>query len=361
MARLFWLGLATSASAQFKEGGSEPNDTKTGQTQVTRWRTGMTIKASGGACKGLAGYTPIPTDWPEQEVNTVNEEKGGGAQISYETVDGGAKIMTVRVGHLASGDEAKAIVTVEIRRSTILPPEKTDIYSIPDPAKLTRQIRLYLTPSPKIESRDPKIRELAKEVGADQEKAWDHVEAIYDWVRGKIKYQNGPLKGALAALKDGTGDCEEITSLFIAICRAASIPARSVWVPGHCYPEFYLVDKNGQGRWFPCQSAGKRRVWRDQRDAADLAEGRQFPTAQGHQGTSALHGPKDHRHALARRREAAVSVHRRSGGEVGTKKGRRVFRLERRGGRDSNFPPIATGCVAARRAKVRRASALAVK
>ena len=255
---LFWLGLATSASAQFKEGGSEPNDTKTGQTQVTRWRTGMTIKASGGACKGLAGYTPIPTDWPEQEVNTVNEEKGGGAQISYETVDGGAKIMTVRVGHLASGDEAKAIVTVEIRRSTILPPEKTDIYSIPDPAKLTRQIRLYLTPSPKIESRDPKIRELAKEIGADQEKAWDHVEAIYDWVRGKIKYQNGPLKGALAALKDGTGDCEEITSLFIAICRAASIPARSVWVPGHCYPEFYLVDENGQGRWFPCQSAGKR-------------------------------------------------------------------------------------------------------
>jgi hypothetical protein len=258
VAALLWLGLATSVSAQFKEGGSEPNGMKTGQTQVTRWRAGMIIKASGGACKGIAGYAPVPTDWPEQEVNTVDEEKGGGAQISYEMVDGGARIMTVRVGHLASGEEAKAIVTVEIRRSTILPPDKTDVYSIPDPAKLPRQIRLYLTPSPLIESRDPKIRQLAKEIGVDQEKAWEHVEAIYDWVRKTVKYQNGPIKGALAALKDHTGDCEELTSLFIAICRAANIPARTVWVPGHCYPEFYLVDDKGAGRWFPCQSAGKR-------------------------------------------------------------------------------------------------------
>jgi hypothetical protein len=257
-AALFWLGLAGSLRAQFKEGGSEPNDMKTGQTQVTRWRAGMIIRASGGACKGITGYAPIPTDWPEQEVSILKEEKTGGARISYEMVDGGAKIMTVHVGHLDAGDEAQAIVTVEIRRSTILPPEKTDIYSIPDPAKLPYNIRLYLTPSPKIESGDPKIRQLAKEIGVDQEKAWEHVEAIYDWVRKKIKYQNGPLKGALAGLKDGTGDCEELSSLFIAICRAAKIPARTIWVPGHCYSEFYLVDNEGKGRWFPCQSAGKR-------------------------------------------------------------------------------------------------------
>ena len=257
-AALFWLGLAGSLRAQFKEGGSEPNDMKTGQTQVTRWRAGMIIRASGGACKGITGYAPVPADWPEQEVSILKEEKTGGARISYEMVDGGAKIMNVHVGHLDGGDEAQAIVTVEIRRSTILPPEKTDIYSIPDPAKLPYNIRLYLTPSPKIESGDPKIRQLAKEIGADQEKAWEHVEAIYDWVRKKIKYQNGPLKGALAGLKDGTGDCEELSSLFIAICRAANIPARTVWVPGHCYSEFYLVDNEGKGRWFPCQSAGKR-------------------------------------------------------------------------------------------------------
>ena len=98
------------------------------------------------------------------------------------------------------------------------------------------------------------------------------------------------MKGALAALRDGTGDCEEITSLFIAICRAADIPARTVWVPGHCYPEFYLVDDKGQGHWFPVPVGGVARVRRNHRAAADLAKGRQLPPAKEQQGTPALHG-----------------------------------------------------------------------
>ena len=253
-----WLVLAAPACAQFKKGKDEPNGPKTGQTQVSYWRAGMVIKASGGACRGMTGYAPVPTDWPEQEVSVVKEDISPEAKVSYETVDGGVRIMNVRVGQLGSGQEAKALVTMEIRRSTILPPDNTDIYVLPDPKKLTRQIRLYLGPSPKIESRDPKIQKLAKEIVADKEKAWDRVEAIYDWVRAKVKYENGPLKGALAALKDGTGDCEELSSLFIALCRAVDIPARTVWVPGHCYSEFYLLDDKGEGHWFPCQSAGSR-------------------------------------------------------------------------------------------------------
>jgi hypothetical protein len=253
-----WLVSAAPAYAQFKEGKSEPNAPKTGQTQVTRYKVGMVIKASGGACRGMAGYVPVPTDWPEQETNIVDEEVSPEAKVSYEMVDGGVRIMNVHVGLLGAGNEAKALAIVEIHRSTILPPDNTDIFVAADPKKLPYQIRLYLRPSPKIESRDAKIQRLAKEVVADKEKAWDRVEAIYDWVRAKVKYKNGPLKGALAALKDGTGDCEELTSLFIALCRAVDIPARTVWVPGHCYPEFYLLDDKGAGHWFPCQAAGSR-------------------------------------------------------------------------------------------------------
>ena len=258
----FWLAAVVavcvvgSASAQFKEG--EPDGTKVGESRVSQWRTGVIIRASGGACRGLTGYVPVPTDWPEQEVKTVEEDISPSVKVSYQMIDGGVKVMNVRIPQLASGEEAKALSTVEIRRSVILPPENTDIYKLPETRKLPRDVRLYLAPSPKIESRDAKIRKLAKEVGAEREKAWEQVEAIYDWVREKVKYQNGPLKGALAALKDETGDCEDITSLFIAICRAAGIPARTVWVPGHCYPEFYLEDDQGQGHWFPCQAAGTR-------------------------------------------------------------------------------------------------------
>ena len=88
---------------------------------------------------------------------------------------------------------------------------------------------------------------------------WHKVEMIYDWVRSHIKYRfDEELKGALQALKSGEGDCEELTSLFIAICRNHGIPTRSVWIPGHCYPEFYLEDVDGNGFWYPCQVAGSR-------------------------------------------------------------------------------------------------------
>jgi len=164
----------------------------------------------------------------------------------------------VRIRSLPAGREAKALVTFEIRRSAILPPENPQSYVLPEVKKLDRKLRVYLAPSPKIECRDARIRKQAKQIVSEKATAWDNVEAIYDWVRENVKYKNGPLKGALAALRDGTGDCEELTSLFIALCRASDVPARTVWVKGHCYPEFYLSDAQGKGHWFPCQAAGSR-------------------------------------------------------------------------------------------------------
>jgi transglutaminase-like putative cysteine protease len=241
----FLLISLAPAMAQFVEG--DPGGAKLGQSQTQKWRCGMVVTAVGGACKGIVGYAPVPIEWPEQQVQVLEEDVSPGVKISYQIVDGTAKVMTVKIPHLEAGREARAVVTFEIRRSVMLPPEDTDAFLLPDMSKLDRAVRPFLTPSPKIESTNARIRELAKKIGGEKNRAWDRVEAIYDWVREHVKYQNGPLKGALAALKDGTGDCEELTSLFIAMCRAANIPARTVWVPGHCYPEFYLIDKKGDG------------------------------------------------------------------------------------------------------------------
>lgn len=252
------LGLAAPAPAQFREDNG-PGEAKTGPAKLQKLRVGIIIRAAqGGYCRGISAHMAVPADWPEQQVRIVEEEVSPSARVSYRMIDGMARAMHLQATRLGSGQEAKAIVTFEIRRSSVLPPEDTDQYVLPDQRKLDASLRLLLAPSPLIESRDRKIRALAKQIGAEQEKAWDRVEAIYDWVRQKVQYKNGPIKGALAALRDGTGDCEELTSLFIAICRAAGIPARTVWVEGHCYPEFYLHDKQGKGHWFPCQAAGTR-------------------------------------------------------------------------------------------------------
>ena len=217
----------------------------------------MIVTASGGACHDLSGYVPVPTDWPEQYVSTVKENVSPEAEITYEMIDGGAMVMNVQIPRLASGRTAKALVTFDIRRSVIVPPGNRNVYVLSDPKKLPGEIRCYLAPSPKIESRAPEIRELAKMLGARRpEERLGKSRTLYDWVCQNVTYQDGLLEGRLAALHDRTGHCEERSALFIALCRAAGIPARTVWVPNHCYSEFYLRDDEGQGHWFPCQSAG---------------------------------------------------------------------------------------------------------
>lgn len=253
---ILWLGSSGSAWAQFKQ--EDAHGARLGEARIQRMEVGIIVNGTGVPCKGIVGYMAVPDEWPEQQVTIVEEDVSPGVKVEYRKVDGMAKAMEVRIPVLGAREEAKALVTFEVRRSPILPPDNTDIYVMPDLKKLDRQTRICLAPSPKIESRDPKIRSLAKQIGADQPKAWKKVEAIYDWVRAHVEYKNGPLKGALAALRDGTGDCEELTSLFVALCRASDVPARTVWVEGHDYPEFYLMDPDGVGHWFPCQAAGAR-------------------------------------------------------------------------------------------------------
>jgi hypothetical protein len=248
--------LSGRAIAQFQEG--DPEGTRLGESQVSRWQAGLIVTASTGPCQGLVGTAPIPFDWPEQQVRIVDEDVSPKAKVSYRMVGGTAKQMVVEIRYLPAGEEARALITLEIERHVQLPPDDTDQYVLPNPRRLPRDVRVFLGPSPKIESRNAKIRKLAKQIGVDRDKAWERVEAIYDWVRNKVTYREGPLKGALAALENGVGDCEDLTSLFVAICRAADIPARTVWVPDHCYPEFYLLDAEGKGHWFPCQAAGAR-------------------------------------------------------------------------------------------------------
>jgi len=231
----------------------------------------------------MVATAPVPGDWPEQVVRVVKEDLSPGARLDFKMVAGSVKQMIVTFPHIPAGEEAKAIVTIEIRRSTILPPDHTDQYKFADARKLLPGIKQYLAPSPFNECRHPKVIAQAKKIAPEEKKAWDKVEAVYDWTREHVKYENGPLRGALFALNEGRGDCEEITCLFIALCRALDIPARTVHVPDHCYPEFYLVEKvdgKKKGHWFPCQSAGSKAFGGIPETRPILEKGDNFPNPQ---------------------------------------------------------------------------------
>jgi len=226
-----------------------------GDVRVQKYRVGVRVTAR-GRCRGLYATLPVPADWPEQRVRSATEDVSPEVRrLTYRVLPGDVRQMIVEIPDLPPGRTAHAIVTFELERAAILAPTETDALLIPE--KPGRELKQHLGPSPYIESRHPKIVKFARSIGVERE-GWGKVEAIYDAVREKVEYRNGDLKGAARALADGFGDCEELTCLFIAAARAEGIPARTVWVEGHCYPEFHLVDEAGTGRWYPCQAAGTR-------------------------------------------------------------------------------------------------------
>jgi len=221
-----------------------------------RWQVGMTVAAT-GAITGINATVPVPRPWPEQQVKIVDQDVSRDVKIGYETLAGGVTQMKITIPRLNRGQTANALITLELVKASILAP--TDTSALKAPAVAPPRLRQFLGNSPQIETTHRDIQSLAGQIVEGKSTDWEKAEAIYDWVRANVKYKfDEELKGALTALKAGHGDCEELTSLFIALCRANRIPARSVWVPRHCYPEFYLEDADGNGHWFPCQAAGAR-------------------------------------------------------------------------------------------------------
>ncbi len=259
-----FAAVSTSAWAQFKENvdenGSEipSGGCSLGDSAVQYWECGIKLTARSAPVTNVVATVPVPVNWPEQKVKISEERYSPYAKVSFQKQPGGSTLMVIKMSSLPAGESAEVVARFECESYALTRPEDPSKFQKPDVKDLPKTFRLYLLPSDKIESKDKAIVKLSKEIGTDAENVWDEIEAVYDWVQKNIKYENGQLKGALAALKDGTGDCEELSSLFIALCRAKGVPARIVWVPEHCYAEFYLTDKDGNGFWFPCQPAGDK-------------------------------------------------------------------------------------------------------
>ncbi len=220
------------------------------QPSTTTLVRGLEIISHDASGTGILGSLAVPAEWPEQSVKVGETRKSTVVKrVAYKQLAGGSKLMTLSVPRLRPRSNAKVEVDFEVTRRPIALP--ADTASFKAPASPSAALRPYLSSSPGINLTHPDIVRIAKEIAATGGKDWQLARAIYDWVKKNLKYTRGKLRGAVWATQHGEGDCEEYTSLFIALARVNGIPARVVWVPGHCYPEFYLENKEG-GRWFPC-------------------------------------------------------------------------------------------------------------
>lgn len=288
-ALLVLLAPLTSLRA-WDEEGQASRGIQLVQPVVSTWRIGVEVQAGEGSASGIVASAPIPRDWPEQKVVRQKEERTSNvARLAFRDLEDGVRQMVVTIPRLSAGETARAVVYLQITKFMIQPPPGAAPLQTPPS---TAGLRKYLQPSPFIESRDPQVVALASQVGQGLS-GWAKAQALFDWVRANVQYEFAEtIKPATAALADRRGDCEELSSLFIALCRASQIPARAVWVPGHTYPEFYLVDDRGQGHWIPCQVAGDERTFGGMREERPILQKGDAFTVPGQQGPQRYVAPR---------------------------------------------------------------------
>jgi hypothetical protein len=114
-----------------------------------------------------------------------------------------------------------------------------------------RGLYRYLRPEPLLQTRDPGIARVARQL-KDHERDPRAVAArIAAWVHDSLKKEiTFGVPDAAAVLRARRGDCNEHTQLYVALARAAGIPTRIAaglaYIDGkfyyHAWPEVYLND-----------------------------------------------------------------------------------------------------------------------
>jgi len=118
----------------------------------------------------------------------------------------------------------------------------------------------YLRPEPYIESDDPGIRAEAAAAVAGLTDPRQKAEHLVRRVNGMLdKKPTVSLPSAREVLRTKVGDCNEHTALYVAMARAAGLPARIAvglaYSRGafyyHAWPEVYIDEGRGRGLWLP--------------------------------------------------------------------------------------------------------------
>lgn len=193
---------------------------------------------------------------------TLLEERFSHHPVQLNRGKMGGRTMLVQIPYLEPNASDSIIINYSL--ATQLPATRES------PAA---ELSQFLAPSPKVESDDAAIIATAARIAPNSASAYEKARAIYRFVIRHMTYSlDAPNRnqGAISALNNRKGVCEDYASLFVALSRASGIPARVVkgyadpqgtgenWnlIPGqtlalsryrHAWVEFYVA---GRG-WLP--------------------------------------------------------------------------------------------------------------
>jgi transglutaminase-like putative cysteine protease len=190
------------------------------------------------------------SDWASQ---TILEESitRNGSSVSPEIITTpDNRIAYVELGEI-TGHNSKTIRVTKIVKvdSVDLEVESDDVYG-----EVPIGLQEYTEPVDHLwQSDNPTLKDKALELTENEPNLYLKAKTIFDFVEDYLTYEEQVEEhDALWAYNHREGDCTEFTNLFIALCRAAGIPAKFISgylcdlnlidqpLPGHAFAYIYL-------------------------------------------------------------------------------------------------------------------------
>jgi len=232
------------------------------ETRKTRITFINEVKVYGkGKVKDLNVYIAVPENMPQQDIlEIVYSPK----KHKIEKDKWYQQIAVFNYLNIPSETSIESIMEVDAEiseiRYFIFPDQCGTLSDIPEDIRT-----LYTANGSKYMIDDEYIQKQVKEILGDEENPYWIARKIFDFVRKTLEYKlEGGWNVAPFVLQRGTGSCSEYTFSFIALCRAAGIPARyvgAIVVRGddasldevfHRWPEIYLPNYG----WIPMDPQG---------------------------------------------------------------------------------------------------------
>lgn len=180
-----------------------------------------------GRFRELALWMPVPQDTPQQQ-RLALESAGNHAELSlYHDPLHGAPILFVCWPGVQDDPRLTVSIRVETRET------HCDLAQARADAPLPEEVRRYLAASVHLPV-EGAIRTRAEAITQGLDTPADKLRALYDWVLAHAQRRFDVtwcgLGDVPAMLEAGEfcGKCVDINSLLVALCRAASLPARTV-------------------------------------------------------------------------------------------------------------------------------------
>jgi len=194
--------------------------------QVYSWEVVQEFRNYGpGEAQNLDVYIAVPNAQENQEIQ--GEIRYQPQPKDFVTDQWDQKFAHFHFDNTASGSILKSKLLITTRQydihAVIFPERVGPLSQIPEECKK------FLVDGVKFDIKNDIIKNAVKEAVGDEKRPYWMMRKIFNYIMAHLEYNLKPLGGwnpAPTVLKRGTGSCSEYTFVFIAMCRAAGLPAR---------------------------------------------------------------------------------------------------------------------------------------